>query len=278
MFRLHGRVARRLPVRSHDTRVVRRRQVLELVGCFTVAALVGERWANVVHAAALSNATYGVSRQGRPLLDVGPQPGGRLVLVVGGIHAGSEANTVALVQELSTAVQADPSLVPPGLSVAFVTSANPDGLANGARELASGVDPNRNWPTDDWRPDTYVTGPTLVPGGGGPSPLSEPETRALAALVSQLHPSLIISYHSAAGLVTGGPAARAMGLEAAYADTAGYQAGDFTAYPVTGDFAQWAESRQHIPTVEIELWSHTSSDLDENLAAVRATLSKFAHP
>ncbi len=86
---------------------------------------------------------------------------------------------------------------------------------------------------------------------------------------------MIVSYHSAAGLVTGGPRARALGLEALYASTAGYASGDWTAYPVTGDFAQWAEQQQGIPTIEVELPDHANTDLEANLAAVRAVLQRL---
>jgi hypothetical protein len=225
---------------------------------------------------AVSSNVYGTSRQQRPLFDYAFPSTNQNVLIVGGLHAGQEANTVALVQQMFDAAQRDQSFTPTGLSLTFLVSANPDGLANESRMLASGVDPNRNWPTDDWTTDTYITGPVLVPGGGGPAPLSEPETQALATFVSQLRPTLIVSYHSAAGLVTGGPRARAMGFEAAYATAAGYPAGDWTAYPVTGDFAQWAELRQHVPTVEIELPDHVSTDVDANLTGLRATLRKLA--
>jgi protein MpaA len=223
----------------------------------------------------LTDNAYGASRQQRPLVDLTLGQASRTALIVGGIHAGSEANSTALVQELVSAIELDPGFVPPGLGLTFLRAANPDGLANGTRTLSSGVDPNRNWPTADWSTDTYVSGPTLVPGGGGPFPLSEPETQALARLVVQLRPALLVSYHSAAGLVTGGPKARAMGLEAAYADSAGYASGDWTAYPVTGDFAQWAEQRQGIPTVEVELPDHHHTDLAANLAAVRTLLWKL---
>ena len=219
-----------------------------------------------------SSTVYGTSRQERPLFEYSFPSTTRNVLIVGGFHAGTEANTAALVQQMYSIAQADSSIAPTGVSLTFLLSANPDGLANGTRMLASGVDPNRNWPTDDWTEDTFVSGPVLVPGGGGPAPLSEPETRALADLVSKLRPSLIVSYHSAAGLVTGGPRARAMGLESSYAAAAGYLAGDWTAYPVTGDFAQWAELRRQVPTVEVELPDHESTDLDASLAALKATL------
>jgi protein MpaA len=221
------------------------------------------------------SSAYGTSREQRPLFDLNLGEAPRSALIVGGIHAGSETNTVALVQGLLNAIELDSGFLPAALSLTFLSAANPDGLANGTRMLANGVDPNRNWPTADWTVDTYVSGPTMVPFGGGPFPLSEPETQALATLVIQSRPALIVSYHSAARLVTGGPKARAMGLEAIYADAASYPAGDWTAYPVTGDFAQWAEQRQDIPTLEIELPDHEHTHLEANLAALRAVLWKL---
>jgi hypothetical protein len=69
-----------------------------------------------------------------------------------------------------------------------------------------------------------------------------------------------------------GPAARALDLDLVYASVAGYAWGEWTAYPVTGDFAQWAED-QRIPTVEIELPDHASTDFEANFAALRAMLA-----
>jgi murein peptide amidase A len=260
-----------------------RRQLLRiLLGCggagLAGAGFFGQS-TSVVQAApglrTLTTDTVGTSRESRPVTDFKLAGGSQSALIVGGIHAGTEANTVKLVQGMLAAAQADPAFLPPELNATFLPAANPDGLANGTRMVASGVDPNRNWPTDDWATDTYAAASVIVPGGGGPFPLSEPETQALAALVTRMRPSLIVSYHSAAGLVTGGPAARAMGLESTYARTVGYAAGDWTSYPVTGDFAQWAERKQGIATVEVELPDHYSTDFDANLAALRETLWKL---
>jgi protein MpaA len=212
----------------------------------------------------------GYSREGRPLVAYHVGARQAFVLVIGGIHAGTEANTAALVEQLLDAFR----FAPPDLTVTFLPVANPDGLTNGTRLLTSGVDPNRNWPTDDWSPDTYeagLSGPIHVSGGGGPYPLSEPETLALANFVLRVRPGAIISYHSAADLVMAGPAARARNLDLVYGMTAGYPVGDWTAYPVTGDFAQWAE-HQAIPTIEVELRDHTNTDLEANLAAVKAVV------
>jgi protein MpaA len=208
----------------------------------------------------------GYSRQGRPLLAYRLGSGSRTGLVIGGIHAGTEANTAELVQQLLERARDVPELLPADLTLEWLPVANPDGLMNGTRFLSTGVDPNRNWPTLDWSADTYASsplGPELVLGGGGSLPLSEPETVTLAALCLRLQPGALVSYHSAADLVTGGPAARSLGLDLVYAQAAGYRLGDWTAYPVTGDFAQWAED-QGIPTVEVELPDHASTDVEAN--------------
>jgi hypothetical protein len=72
-----------------------------------------------------------------------------------------------------------------------------------------------------------------------------------------------------------GPAARALGLDQLYAGITGYAWGDWTAYPVTGDFAQWTED-QGIPTVEIELPDHITTDFEANFAAFQAVVAQIA--
>jgi protein MpaA len=214
----------------------------------------------------------GLSAAGRPLSVYQLGAGTRTVLVVGGIDGGTESNTTALVDQLLEALPNTPELLNAGFVLLLLPSINPDGLATGTRMLANGVDANRNWPTGDWSTDTYVAGPTLIPGGGGPYPWSEPETRALATYVQEVRPGLIVSYHSAAALVMAGPAARALGLDRVYAQITGYAQGDWVAYPVTGDFAQWSED-QGIPTLEIELPDHSTTDFEANFSAFRALIA-----
>jgi len=83
--------------------------------------------------------------------------------------------------------------------------------------------------------------------------MSEPETVTLANWIRQVRPVTVLSFHSAGGLVMGGPLALQVGLVDAYLSAArGYVYQEWSYYPVTGDFAQWAED-QGIPTVEVEL-------------------------
>jgi Zinc carboxypeptidase len=213
----------------------------------------------------------GTSAEGRPLQLYWVGDGPYVVLIVGGIHGAPEANASDLVWQLLGFFRDQPRRIPPQLQLVFYPEANPDGLANGTRRLANGVDPNRNWPTLDWSPDVYEPGGVGIGGGGGAYPLSEPETQALAGWIVRKQVVAALSYHSAAALVSGGAGAWGTGMVETYARVAGYRAGDWTAYPVTGDFAQWAEALG-VATAEVELPDHTSTDYAANLDAVLATL------
>ncbi len=187
------------------------------------------------------------------------------------MHGAPEANTAWLVWELMYFFEAQPEVIPSTMTLLFLPEANPDGLANGVRELADGVDPNRNWPTPDWSPSSFGPhGPRQ--GGGGLVPMSEPETVTLANWILSTQPTIVVSYHSAGGLVMGGSSALRLGVVDAYlAGARGYVYRDWIYYPVTGDFAQWCESLG-IPTVEIELWDHFDPDVERNLAGALTVL------
>jgi murein peptide amidase A len=215
----------------------------------------------------------GTSGEGRPLTGYWLGTGPDTLIVVGGIHGRPEANSSALVWQLLDYFESGGSALPPRLQLLFVPEANPDGLANGSRELADGVDPNRNFPTADWTPGTYGPGRWLPDGGGG-WPLSEPETIALAQMIERIHPAAVLSYHSAAAIATGGASAQSSGLLDVYAEVSGYPPRQFAAYPVTGDFAQWCDEIG-IPTIEVELSDHFDSELDRNRVAVQAVLDQL---
>jgi Zinc carboxypeptidase len=218
----------------------------------------------------------GASAEGRPIEAYGLGHGPHTVVVVGGIHGAYEINTAWLVWELVHYFEDDPDAIADNLTLLFVPEANPDGLADGTRFLADGVDPNRNWPTEDWDADTFEPGALRLEGGGGPEPFSEPETLALASFIQTQQPVAVVSYHSAGGMVIGGPMAQAWGLADAYVEQAsGYRNRAFTAYPVTGDFVQWCEELG-VPAMDVELWDHDSTDFERNQAGLLAVLALIA--
>ena len=77
-----------------------------------------------------------------------------------------------------------------GTGIWVIPSMNPDGNARHTRKNARGVDLNRNWPTSGWTRTTR--GSRYY---GGPSPASEPETRAMMRFLADVRPSYIASIH-----------------------------------------------------------------------------------
>jgi hypothetical protein len=139
----------------------------------------------------VSRAALGRSAHGRPLRAVrlGDRSERRRVLVVGCIHGDECAGTT-----VTRALVTSRPLVPADLWV--VPTLNPDGRAQGTRQNARGVDLNRNFPSR-WRP----IGRRGHPQYSGRRPLSEPETRAAAALIRRIRPRLSIWFHQPQGIV-----------------------------------------------------------------------------
>lgn len=100
----------------------------------------------------------------------------RFVVVIGALH-GNEVTSEPTVRGMLAAE------VPDDIELWLIPAANPDGQRVGIRCNANGVDLNRNF---DWDWD---------PADGGPGPMSEPETRALADLIVGGEPDLVVWVH-----------------------------------------------------------------------------------
>ena len=142
-----------------------------------LAALVALLGAH--HAAKPPGELIGHSSQGRPItLQWHGVPASHPdVLVFGCIH-GTECAASGIAPPVRSA------------SVAVVPNLNPDGYAAGTRTNARGVDLNRNFPAA-WQPFESRGDPQY----SGPRPLSEPETRVAARLISRLKPEVTIWFH-----------------------------------------------------------------------------------
>lgn len=125
--------------------------------------------------------TLGTSVKGRSITacELG-DPRLRPLLFVGEIHGDEPGGR-------STAERLMARPVPSGVHLWVVRTMNPDGHAAGRRQNAHGVDLNRNFPTD-WR---YRTGTYA----SGPSPASEPETKAIIAFIRRIKPHTTVIAH-----------------------------------------------------------------------------------
>jgi protein MpaA len=163
---------------------------------WVIAAIVlgGLICAGSASAAGARRVVIGRSVDGRPIVawELGARsarPGRalRTILVVGCIH-GDECAGLAI----TSALRRD--AVAPGVQLWVVPEMNPDGTAAGTRQNAHGVDLNRNFPYL-WQP---IADPVY---DSGPSPASEPETRAAMRLVRRIRPAVTIWYHQHMDLV-----------------------------------------------------------------------------
>ncbi len=227
----------------------------------------------------------GSSHGGRALTAQRYGTGARVLLLVGGIHGGWEANTVKLMQDLSAHFTDTPEDIPAGVALLIIPVANPDGLAlaeedgergERSRFNGAGVDLNRNW-SCEWSSEAFWRDAKV---DAGARPFSEPETQALADFIVQVHPVAVLFYHSAAnGVFAGECNGRDSGsqvLAEVLGEAAGYPYDEpFTQYPVTGVASNWAAG-EGIPAADVELRSSTDSETERNLRGVLAVLAWLA--
>lgn len=194
------------------------------------------------------NQTYGSSVDGIPLTVYLPDSGSAELLILASIH-GDEAETTVVVSEALRTL-------PTGeLKAAVILCGNPDGMLRGTRGNARGVDLNRNFPTSNWKPDPVfyksrsndARDIALSPGS---EPASEPETKALIALIEKLNPSAIVTLHSALACVDDSGASH---LGRQLADRCALPFLTEIGYATPGSMGTWAsERRLNLVTLELE--------------------------
>ena len=192
--------------------------------------------------------SYGRSHLNLPLEVWRPTDVCRL-LIHAGIHGEEGETTVALSRALRL-------LSEPSPHCAVVLAANPDGLIRGTRGNARGVDLNRNFPTQDWRPDPVAHRSTLederdVLLSPGTHAGSELETQGLMRLVRELKPETVVALHAPLACIDDakpGPLARWL------AEETGLPLVQGVGYPTPGSFGAWgAEQGFGVVTYEFPL-------------------------
>ena len=126
----------------------------------------------------------GRSVEGRPIeAFVRGDPAGPCVLMIASIHGNEPAGTPLLARMMDV-LREDPARAH-GRRVVLIPVANPDGVAARRRANANRVDLNRNFPADNFRGSS----------SHGGAPLSQPESRAIHALIARERPTRVVSIH-----------------------------------------------------------------------------------
>jgi predicted deacylase len=219
-----------------------------------------EQWKHAFRTTCYTTSTIGTSSRGRAIQAHHFGNGGEAILFVGGIH-GNEQSSSLILQDLIKDLDARARSIPPGRQIVVVPTLNPDGYVAGSRNNARNVNLNRNFATSDWQKDLQDTNGS-VPGGGGETPMSEPETRAIAALSSQLRPRFVLSYHAVGSVVIGNLAGDSTAKAAGYAGAVGYKNGtgrdaEIFDYAISGTYDDWLAQKLGVPSMIVELGSYT---------------------
>jgi protein MpaA len=195
-----------------------------------------------------AGSVYGASVDGIPLTVYLPGSGSAEIVVLAAIHGDEPETTVAVSEALRC--------LPTGaLQAAVILCGNPDGMVRGTRGNARGVDLNRNFPTSNWRPDPVFYKSRAhdardIALSPGEEAASEPETRALLALLERLQPRAVVSLHSALACVDDSGASH---LGRQLADRCALPFLTEIGYPTPGSMGTWAGERGlNLVTLELE--------------------------
>lgn len=211
-----------------------------------------------------SSEVFGRSVQGRPLRAYILGSGPDVTLIFAAVH-GNEWATPYLVEQLRLHLRRHPEILS-GRRAVLIPTLNPDGLNRRSRVNARGVDINRNYP-GTWR----------KPKRGerhrsGPAPASEPEARAMMALVAKYRPAKIVSIHQPLYcLAYSGERSRALAL--AIAEANGYKVKNNIGYPTPGGFGGYCDRIIKTPVVTLELpWQSPQAAWQRNARALIAAI------
>jgi serine/threonine-protein kinase len=229
--------------------------------------------------------TIGQSVRGAPLEAVRLGAGEKSIVLIGGLHAGAVPGSVSLAQQTIRYFQENLPLLPNGVTLYVISSANPDS-PNAPGELAgrlnaNGVDLNRNWDCR-WTENAKWRG-NVIPGSGGAAPFSEPETQALRDFIVGVDAQAVVFWEARAtnGLASPGSCASTPlvsgRLAQVYGNAARYEVADFedmTNQELNGDGTNWLDS-QNIPAISVLLPDYSDIDWNDNLAGISAVLREY---
>ncbi|MGH9856664.1 MAG: DUF2817 domain-containing protein, partial [Acidobacteriota bacterium] len=220
----------------------------------------------------------GTSVLGRSLTAYKFGSGSEKIIFVGTTH-GDEKSSTYLLNSWISYLEANAHRIPGHRSIIVIPNLNPDGFAANTRTNAHNVDLNRNFPANNWKKGVTMPDLTFNPNGGGSTPLSEPESKALANYVLGQSPKLVLTYHSAGGVVIPNDAGNSQSKASIYDDNANVrymsnsQTGVFFPYDTTGALEDWLHDKPGIPALLIELWTHSSNEFNGHVNAMWAMIT-----
>jgi predicted deacylase len=221
-------------------------RVLVAVACAWASAQGGCSTPQQGHARPPAVSVVGRSVLGAPIVAERFGGLGPAVLVIGLIH-GDEPEGFAAIDDVRRVLAAERHA-----NILLVPDMNPDGRIAGTRGNARGVDLNRNWPASNFTP-----GRTR-----GSQALSEPESRAVHALLATHDPRLVIVLHS---IRRGGPfvnfdgpppaerLAERFASAAAATGDARWRVEPSMGYPTPGSLGTYAGIDRGVPILTVEL-------------------------
>lgn len=226
-------------------------------------------WSYTSRISCRSTKVIGYSVLGRPIIAYYYGSGPTTILFTGGIH-GNEQSGKYLMQEWTYHLDSNAYKIPSDRRVVVVPNVNPDGTATSTRYNANNVNLDRNFASTDWQANIDSSSGIVI-GGGGTSPMSEPETKALANLTTNLQPRLEVSFHAQGSLVGANQRGNSIDIGNLYAASVGYgsmigNAEETMGYTITGEYEEWAGEQYGTPAILIELptlngnyfWAHQS--------------------
>ncbi len=252
---------------------------------FTVALSAGsvsvygiggsQAWTYTARSICHEKITIGGSFAGRGITAYKFGSGNKTTLFIGGLH-GSEKSSVRTLEAWVNDLEAQIQRIPADKTIIVIPNTNPDGYSLGSRTNARGIDLNRNFPSNDWSSDVYQPGGVLLPGGGGASALSEPESSALALYIQSVSPEVVLTYHAVARTVIYNGSGNSANLANLYAQKSGFnvsssdQEDGIFNYATTGELETWLHDSLNVPTLLIENATMSSNELPKQSPAMWA--------
>ncbi|MFK8139199.1 MAG: DUF2817 domain-containing protein [Bdellovibrionales bacterium] len=165
------------------------------------------------------------------------------ILMIGGTH-GDEPEGVRLAKDLLAHLSQKVSFKQDWV---LIPNLNPDGYSERERRNGNLVDLNRNYPASNWElsksGDRYFS---------GPSPASEPETKAVVGLIEQIKPKLIIHFHSWKPMILYAGNSFAQDVAEQLGKSSKYEVKEDIGYPCPGSLSDWAWGDLKIPVICVE--------------------------